>query len=50
MSERELSPEAVREEHLDEVHVPAQWAYIAAVILGGGALMFLVMALLGGSG
>ncbi len=48
--ESKLSEDDVWQEHLESVHVAAHWAYLAAVILGGLAVMLLLMALLGASG
>jgi TRAP-type C4-dicarboxylate transport system permease small subunit len=39
--------EDVRREHLAEVSVPRQWAYLAGVIGGGLVAMILFIALLG---
>lgn len=50
MSERTISEEQVREEHLAEVHQPLHWLYLGAVLLGSLALMLWFLWLLGGPG
>lgn len=50
MSELEMSEDKVREEHLEEVHVGAHWAYLLAVMIGGFLLMVALIAILGASG
>lgn len=51
MSELDLTEDEVRSEHLQAVNVPAQWAYMIAVIGGGLVAMLLLIAILGsGSG
>jgi len=40
MSELDLSEDDVREEHLAEVHQPAQWLYLLGVL--GLGLVFMV--------
>jgi hypothetical protein len=47
VSEREVTEDQVREEHKEAVNVPAHWAYFATVLLGGSALMLVLIALLG---
>lgn len=47
MSDRDITARQVRDEHLAEVNEPAHWAYLAAVLIGGTALMLIVVALLG---
>ena len=37
----------VRNEHLREISQPAHWAYLFGVLIGGLALMVLLMAMLG---
>ena len=49
MSERTITEERVRTEHLREVNVRAHWAYLAAVLGGGFLLMVALLWLLGGS-
>lgn len=50
MSERTITEEEVRLEHLAEVRQSHHWAYIALVLLGSLALMLLFLWALGGSG
>ncbi len=47
MSEKTITPEQVREEHLKEVNQPLHWVYIGGVLLGSLLLMILFIALLG---
>jgi hypothetical protein len=49
VSERTVTEEEVRLEHLAEVRQALHWAYIALVLLGGLALMVLLLWVLGGS-
>jgi hypothetical protein len=49
MSERDVSEDQVRGEHLAEVHQAHQWAYLLLVIFGGLALMLALIAGLGAS-
>lgn len=49
MSEKTIDPEAVRAEHLAEVHVPWHWAYLATVLIGGTALMLAFIGWLAGN-
>jgi hypothetical protein len=48
MSERDVTEDEVRNEHLQEVNAGAQWAYLFGVLLGGFLLMIGLIALLGG--
>jgi hypothetical protein len=50
MNEREITEDQVRDEHLAEVKQWHQWAYLAAVISGGLALMVAYIAALGSAG
>ena len=47
-NEKTLSEDDVRAEHLGEVNVPAHWAYLLAVLIGGTILMILYIALMAG--
>jgi hypothetical protein len=47
MSEREVTEEQVRQEHQTAVNVPAHWAYLVAVLVGGTLLMLGFVAWLG---
>ncbi len=47
MSDEKITDLRVRSEHLAEVNPPAHWAYLFGVLLGGLALMVLLMAWLG---
>ena len=47
MSERDITEDVVRAEHLGEVNVRAHWAYLGAVLLGGFVLMVGLIAWLG---
>jgi hypothetical protein len=49
MSERTITEEQVRNEHLREVNVRAHWAYIVVVLGGGLVLMLALLWALGGS-
>ena len=49
MSERDVSEDQVRAEHLAEVDQRHQWAYLIAVIAGGLTLMLALIAALGSS-
>jgi hypothetical protein len=49
MSEANVDEEQVRDEHLAAVNVPAHWAYLLGVLLGGFVLMVALIALLGGA-
>ena len=48
--ETELSQDDVWDEHLSSVNVIGHWVYIFATLIGGGILMLIVIAILGGSG
>ena len=50
MSERTLSEDEVRAEHLAEVDQRVQSAYLISVLLGGTILMIAFIALLGAAG
>ena len=50
MSERDVTPEQVQKEHLDEVNVPAQWLYLFGVLLVGVVLMVGLIGLLDAMG
>ncbi len=47
MNEADVTEEHVRKEHLAAVNVPAHWAYLFGVLLGGFGLMVLLIAFLG---
>jgi hypothetical protein len=47
MSDRSIDEDQVRREQLADVNVPAQWAYLAAVLFGGLLLMLVLIGLLG---
>jgi hypothetical protein len=47
-NEKTLSEDDVRAEHVGEVNVPAHWAYLFAVLVGGTILMILMIALMAG--
>jgi hypothetical protein len=49
MTERDLTEENVRDEHLAEINPGTQWAYLFGVLLGGFLLMVGLIALLGGT-
>jgi len=49
VSERTITEDQVREEHLAEVHQPLHWLYLAVVLLGSLVLMIGFLGLLGGS-
>ena len=46
MSEREISADQVKREHLAEVDVRAHWLYLVSAIVGGTVAMILLIALL----
>jgi hypothetical protein len=46
VSERELSVEDIRGEHLEEVNERAHWAYLFGVLVFGTVLMLAFIALL----
>jgi hypothetical protein len=47
MGDERLTFEEVEREHLDEVNVDAHWAYLLGVLALGGALMLVLISLLG---
>jgi len=47
MSDRQVDTDQVRREQLADVNVPAQWGYLAGVLVGGTVLMLLLIAALG---
>jgi hypothetical protein len=47
--ETSVTQERVWNEHLEEVHVGAHWAYLAVVLIGGFLLMVALIAFLGGT-
>ena len=47
MSEKSITEEQVRDEHLHAVSVPAHWAYLVGVIGGSLVLMLALIAFLG---
>jgi hypothetical protein len=49
MSERDVSEDQVRTEHLAEVDQVRQWVYLFGVIVGGLASMLALIAALGSS-
>lgn len=49
-AELTVTEDDVRVEHMREVHVPAHWLYMIAVIAGGFVAMIALMAALGGTG
>ena len=46
MSERDVRADRVRQEHLGEVRIAHQWAYLAGVLGFGLAVMLVLLALL----
>jgi hypothetical protein len=50
VSEKDLSAEDIRAEHLGEVDQRAHWLFLVAVLVGSTLLMLGFIALLGGSG
>ena len=46
MSDRDVRADRVREEHLAEVRISHQWAYLAGVLAVGMLVMLVVLALL----
>ena len=50
MSERDVTAEQVRDEHLRDVDERAHWLFLVAVLVGGVALMLGFIALLGSAG
>jgi hypothetical protein len=49
VSDEKITEVRVRNEHLAEVNATAHWVYLFGVMLGGLALMVVLMALLGAS-
>ena len=49
MSERTITEDQIREEHLREVPVRVHWSYLFGVIGGGIVLMLAFIAALGGA-
>ncbi len=47
-SEKTISEEKVRKEHLGEVNPTAHWIYVFAVVIGSTILMIAFIAMLGG--
>ena len=50
MSERSVDEDQVRREQEEAVDPRQQWAYLAAVLVGGCIVMLLFIALLGSTG
>lgn len=50
MSEKKVTDDVVRAEHLAEVNVRVQWLYLGGVIAGAFVLMVLLIAILGAAG
>jgi hypothetical protein len=50
MSEKTVTEEDVRREHLEAVNQAAHWAYLIGVLVGSTMLMMLFVALLGALG
>jgi hypothetical protein len=50
MSERDLTEDQVRAEHVEAVNEPRQWAYLIGVLAGGLVLMLAFIAVLGAAG
>ena len=48
MSEKTITEEQVRKEHLGEVNPAAHWVYVFAVVVGSTILMLVFIALLAG--
>ena len=46
MSDKTITAEQVRDEHLNEVNQPLHWAYLGGVLIGALLLMILLMAVL----
>ena len=46
--EESLTEDDVRDEHMKAVNVPAHWAYLFGVLLGGLVLMLLLIAVISG--
>jgi hypothetical protein len=49
VSEKAITEEHVRDEHLRALNVPAHWAYLFGVIGGSLVVMLGLIAILGGS-
>jgi len=47
MSERDVSEDDIRDEHLSEVDQRAHWLLLFGVLVGGGVLMLALIAVLG---
>jgi hypothetical protein len=47
MSEKTITEEQVREEHLKEVNQPLHWVFLGAVVFGSLLFMILLIAVLG---
>ena len=47
-SERTVTEDQVREEHLKQVNQAAHWAYLFGVLIGGTLLMILLIAVIAG--
>jgi hypothetical protein len=47
VSEKDLTAEDIRKEHLGEVDQRAHWLFLIAVLVGGVLLMLALIALLG---
>jgi hypothetical protein len=50
MSDKDLTAEEIRAEHLGEVDQRAHWLFLVAVLVGGTLLMLGLIAVLGTSG
>jgi hypothetical protein len=50
MSERDVTADQVREEHLSGVDARAHWAYLVVVLAGGMVVMLALIAILDGLG
>ena len=50
MSEKDLTADDIRAEHLGEVDQRVHWLFLAVVLVGGVLLMLGFIALLGGTG
>ena len=49
MTERDVTEQTVRDEHLKEVNAAAHWAYLFGVLFGGFLLMVGLIAALAGT-
>ena len=47
MNETNVTEDHIRKEHLKAVNVPAHWAYLFGVLIGGFVLMVLLITALG---